>query len=132
MKRDPRLRGLSSEHHQALVLARALLAAADAGMCMEDLKSRFQEELEPHFQVEERWLLPGLDAAGAHDLVARTLEDHAFLRSHVEAAQGGDRGAMAAFATRLQEHVRFEERTLFPACEELLPGDLLEAMVRGA
>lgn len=132
MKRDPRLRGLSSEHHQALVLARALLAAVDAGVFMEDLASRFREELEPHFQVEERWLLPGLDAAGAHDLVARTLEDHAFLRSHVEAAQRGDPEAMAAFAVRLQEHVRFEERTLFPACEVLLPGELLEAVAKGA
>ncbi|MCU0655251.1 MAG: hemerythrin domain-containing protein [Polyangiaceae bacterium] len=132
MKRDPRLRGLSSEHHQALVLARSVLAAAAAGKCMEDLKGRFREELEPHFLTEERWLLPGLEAAGAHDLAAQTREDHAFLRAAVEAAQRGDPEAMAAFATRLQEHVRFEERALFPACEELLPGELLEAVARGA
>lgn len=132
MKRDPRLRGLSSEHHHALVLARALLAAAESGKCMEDLSRRFQGELEPHFQVEERWLLSGLEAAGERDLVARTLEDHTFLRATVQAAQRGDPAAMRAFAERLQEHVRFEERTLFPACEALLPGDLLEAMVRGS
>lgn len=129
MKRDPRLRGLSSEHHQALVLARSLLSAAEGGRHIENLFTRFQGELEPHFLAEERWLLPGLEAAGAHALAARTREDHAFLGATVQAAQRGDREAMLAFATRLQEHVRFEERVLFPACEELLPEDL---MIRGA
>lgn len=99
---------------------------------MENLANRFRDELEPHFQIEERWLLPGLEAAGARDLVTQTREDHAFLRATVQAAQSGDREAMIAFAERLQEHVRFEERTLFPACETQLPEELLEAMERGS
>jgi hemerythrin-like domain-containing protein len=37
---------------------------------------------------------------------------------------------MRAFAERLQDHVRFEERTLFPACEALLSGEQL-ARLRG-
>ena len=134
MKRDARLRGLSSDHHHALVLARSLAEnkrvwTQDDGA---DLGRRFAGELEPHFRVEEDLLLPALRRTGAPALVDRTVEDHAFLRSRVEAARSGDGGAARAFAERLRDHVRFEERELFPACEERLPDDVLEEVARRA
>ena len=120
MRRDPRLRGLSAEHHHALVLARR--AAGQSGAW---LRARFEAELAPHFAVEERVLLPAL---GDDPLVARTLEDHRALRAEVEAAERGDAEAVARFAERLVAHVRFEERELFPRCEEVLPAEVLEAV----
>lgn len=130
MKRDPRLHGLSSEHHQALVLARRL--ASHEGPWTDDdaraLRRRFETELEPHFATEEEILLPALTAAGETDLVARTEADHAFLRECVANADAGRRETVAAFAQRLQEHVRFEERELFPACERALDVAVLDAV----
>lgn len=129
MKRDYRLRGLSSEHHHALVLARWVRSrrapewSAGAG---EALGKRFAAELAPHFAVEEEILLPALLATGAGELVDRTLADHAALRGLSERAAKGDGEAAAAFASRLTAHVRFEERELFPACERLLPAEVLE------
>lgn len=128
MKRDHRLRGLSSEHHHALVLARWVSRRAaewtvEAG---ETLGERFAAELAPHFAVEEDILLPALLAAGAGALVDRTLADHAALRGLGERAAKGDGEAAAAFASRLTAHVRFEERELFPACERLLPAEVLD------
>lgn len=136
MKRDPRLIGLSSEHHGALVLARRLRQAADAGdgaaAEVVTLRERFADELEPHFRVEEEVLLVALDAAGERELAARTREDHAFLRAHVTASAAGDFTAMAAFAERLMDHVRFEERELFPRCEALLRPEVLDEVQRRA
>ena len=77
MKRDPRLHGLSSEHHHGLVLARRV---AQARLEAASVRQRFDAELEPHFQLEEEALLPALEAAGAVALAARTRREHAELR----------------------------------------------------
>lgn len=134
MKHDPRLNGLSSEHHQALVLARHLTEeehpwTAEDGVT---LGTRFVLEFEPHFRVEEEVLIPALRRAGATSLVDRIAADHAFLRSSVEAARGGDAWAARAFGERLRDHVRFEEREVFPACAETLPDDVLDEVARRA
>lgn len=132
MKRDPRLRTLSSEHHHALVLARALTAHDDPWSQIDPaaLGRRFDLELEPHFAIEEQLLLPELMEQGQTALVQRTLDDHAFLRAQVRQARTGDNAAAQAFATRLYEHVRFEERELFPACETLLSATTLDQVAR--
>jgi hemerythrin-like domain-containing protein len=134
MKRDARLHGLTSDHHHALVLARSLLEHTHAWTqdSAIEIRRRFVSELEPHFRVEEDLLLPALRRTRAAALVERTVEDHAFLRSRVEAAGSGDGRAAHAFAERLRGHIRFEERELFQACEELLPDDVLDEVARRA
>lgn len=135
MKRDPRLQGLSSEHHGALVLARALSRRAEGGTVdaalVADLRRRFERDLAPHFRVEEEALLPALKAIGDADLADRVGGDHASLRAHLSAAEGGDLDRVADFARLLSEHVRFEERVLFPRCEEAVPSALDEVARRG-
>ena len=132
MNRDIRLHGLSSDHHRALVLARSVddLAASWTDDDGAVLGRRFDAELEPHFRVEDDVLLPALRRAGAAALADRTAEDHAFLREQIAAARAGDGGAARAFGQRLGAHVRFEERELFPACEELLPAKVLDEILR--
>lgn len=132
MKRDPRLRGLSSDHHRALVLARRL-ARAGAAWARDDglaLGAQFDAELEPHFRVEEEVLLPALRSAGASALVERTLADHAAMRASVSVARAGDGAAARALGAQLLAHVRFEERELFPACEAMLGEGILDDVVR--
>lgn len=133
MKRDPRLRRLSAEHHHALVLARSLAALVGDGRASDaanELARRFDQELEPHFRVEEAHLLPALRAVGEVALADRTAADHAALRALAGAAAAGRTDGVTAFAERLTEHVRFEERELFPCCEARLPAVVLDA-VRG-
>src|SRR5690606_10324799 len=102
MKRDPRLRGLSSDHHRALVLARRVARRAAAGTLdaalARDVVRTLRDDLEPHFVIEEEVLLPPLEEAGAGGLARRTLEDHRFLRASARAAAGGDLEHLAAFA----------------------------------
>lgn len=126
MKRIPALQALSREHHAALVLAKACIRAAelDAATAIADqcasVRHAFVAELTPHFDFEEQNLLPVLLAAGETELVARTLKEHEAMRAmvrtindHVEAA------ALAEFGRLLSDHVRFEERELFPRYEML-------------
>lgn len=134
MKRDARLRRLSSDIHHALVLARELSRhvashAADTPV-VHDLRGRFDRELEPHFRVEETILLPRPPGARRvpHALAARIEADHSALRAHLAAAERGDAGRPGPLHSALVEHVRFEERELFPRCEALLPGAVLDAV----
>lgn len=115
MKRDFRLHALSGEHHHALVLARR----ARRGMSVAELRYEFQT-IEEHFAKEERILLPALTRAGRADLAARTLDEHSDIRHALSDP--------LKFAELLEAHVRFEERILFPACEELIP-QALDALV---
>ena len=131
MKRDRRLHGLSSEHHDALVLARSL-KRHEGRWTNEDgaqLGLRFDTELDPHFRVEEEVLLVALRKAGEDALVERTLQEHRELRALVQAARNGGGDAALEFGLRLHDHVRFEERELFPACE-LLSDAILEEVRR--
>ena len=132
MKRDPRLAELSRDHHHALVLARDTLAKAGSWTTEDGaaLGLRFDDELEPHFRIEEELLLPALTRASAHELVARVAGDHAFLREAMIGARRGDGLAAVAFSERLTEHVRFEERELFPACEERLEATVLASVAQ--
>ena len=123
MKRDHRLHGLTSDHHQGLVLARRI---AQGKLDAAAVRERFDAELEPHFLAEEELMLPALEAAGERDLVSRTWHDHATLRAHVAAAERGQPGQLAAFAALLEEHIRFEERELFPAAEARIPESALD------
>ncbi len=126
MKRSAALQALSREHHSALVLAKACIRAAEtdaetaiANQCA-NVQHAFTAELTPHFDFEEKHLLPILSAAGDTGLVERTLREHESMRNmartlcdHREAA------ALTAFGRLLADHVRFEERELFPRYELL-------------
>ena len=129
MKRDLRLHGLTSDHHHALVLARRLQeAAARGGLDVElsaEVRRRYDEDLGPHFAIEEEELLPALALVGRTDLVDRTLREHAALRDHLAAAESGDCSRLAEFGALLEAHVRFEERDLFTTCEALVGPEVL-------
>jgi hemerythrin-like domain-containing protein len=134
MRRDPRLHGLSSDHHHALALARevrlALASGAADDRLAREVAARFDAELEPHFRVEEQVLLPALRAAGEAALVERTLEDHAFLRERAAYAAEGWADRLGSLADRLVRHVRFEEGELFPRCETALDDAVLDEVAR--
>lgn len=135
MKRDPRLHGLSSDHHHALVLARRLAGRVTAGADPEVARAfaeDFAREIAPHFQIEEDVLLPALREAGELALVERTEADHAELRALVAKARMGECAELGRLAQRLSEHVRFEERELFPACEAKLSDAVLAAVAARA
>ena len=122
MKRAQLLIQLSREHHTALVLAKhaRALEADTVSQFLRDFKERWNNELVPHFAEEERTLLPALQTAGETALTERLLSDHQQLRALSQRLIDGEIGAGEPFGTLLAEHVRFEERELFPCYETLL------------
>ena len=140
MKRSRELRPLSSEHHQALLVAfqlkKALEGHPEAAGAPRDLPGlvslarRFEAQLfTPHAAAEESLLGAHLSPADR----ARLSSEHVELKGLVErartAAPGEQRAALAAFADLLERHVRWEERELFPYAEANL--DAAELAVIG-
>ena len=134
MKRSPELRDLSEEHHYGLVTSRTLRLAAEGKGSLPDAIAAFAEqwerEIEPHFRTEEEVLLPAFTGEeGTEALIARTHREHAALRDYagkLAVTEGEPLRLLAAeTAQLLHDHIRFEERVLFPAIEAALAGERL-------
>ena len=124
MKRSGLILALSREHHQALVFARRIALLSDASDDeLAALCQRVLDELAPallvHFEEEERGLLPVADEAAAEE-ARRLVAEHEELRALLNALCGGDTAALKPFGALLADHVRFEERVLFPRIAPLL------------
>jgi len=122
MKRSAFLITLSREHHTALVWAKRAQRGGgeEATALMQALVGLFERELAPHFAAEEADLLPLLHAHGQAALAERTLAEHATLRAEAGRLRDGCAAALVPFGRVLGDHVRFEERELFPVIESIL------------
>ncbi|HEY6093990.1 MAG TPA: hemerythrin domain-containing protein [Gallionellaceae bacterium] len=126
MKRSPLLQPLSREHHTALSLANACQRAAESGdttlidqACQRGLQL-YANELDAHFNTEEQTLLPLLQTTETQPLAQRTLLEHRQLRDLLDGLRQSNAESLKEFGQLLKEHVRFEERELFPALEVTL------------
>lgn len=136
MKRCPELQKLSREHHPALTLSvrlkRDAMSGDEARIAVACWKVRqlFENELKPHFAEEEDCLLPLLAAAGAEALVARTLAEHVEIMHLAQALETPNGTSLLRFAEAITAHVRFEERELFEAAQQLLDQEALSRIAR--
>lgn len=126
MKRIKQLRGLSVDHHHGLVLARRARKAAGTNneskisKAWSKIKEKFESELEPHFQIEEKYIAPPLARKGITEELDRFYRDHEMLRSLVEDGIKKDVINLLQFSELLTEHIRFEEEVLFELSQEIL------------
>jgi hypothetical protein len=128
MKRDPALVSLSHDHHKALFVAQVLrrATAATAGEARDSFLEYWDAHGRAHFRVEEEVLLPAYAAHGDphHELVAQVLCDHVAIRQQAAALAGDSAPAVRALndlGACLADHVRLEERELFPLIEAAMP-----------
>lgn len=135
MKRDPALVSLSHDHHQALFVAQKLrrATAATAGDARDAFLAFWEQHGRAHFRLEEEVLLPGFAAHGDahHPLVARALCDHVAIRRRAGQLAGDPTPAVDALqelGAGLADHVRLEERELFPLIERAMPPAELAAL----
>jgi hypothetical protein len=136
VRRSPALAPLSRDHHESLVAAQRLRRATDANVS--DARAAFlafwDRACLHHFRIEEDVLLPALARWGdAYDpLVARTLCDHVAIRAAVASLRSAPQPAtdeLHGLGDQLAEHVRMEERELFPMIERTVPAAALDALV---
>ena len=134
LKRIPELRKLSEDHHHGLALARRarLAREGDGGLSVsqvwEEIERKFQNELEPHFRIEEEYLAPPLVALEETKLIERFNEDHKVLRNSVSDQSARSLSALKQFGEILEQHIRFEERELFEIAQRRLSSDELKAI----
>lgn len=132
MIRQPALQSLSRDHHQALAIALRLVRG-DADTA-EDVQNAFlrywMSDGREHFRAEEEILLPTF---ANHDdpqypLVTRVLHEHLLIRQRALRIERGVEESvwrLRELGRLVSDHVRLEERELFPLVEARLPPDEL-------
>ncbi|MBZ0213048.1 MAG: hemerythrin domain-containing protein [Nitrospirae bacterium] len=130
MKRHPALQPFSRDHNVGLVLARSLQTASDDGARREvarKLLEAWDVELKDHFSEEERLLGP----LASEGMAERLRHEHRVIAEWIEAFRTtGEYGTTAAVGTLLHDHIRWEERELFPAIEASATEEDLERLAR--
>ena len=138
MKRIAELHKLSADHHLGLVLARRARLAAEGksshtpSEAWEEVGRKFLSELEPHFRIEEEYLVPPMEAMGALGLVERLNEEHKALREIVLDRSARTLSLLRHFGEILERHIRFEEREFFVTAEKLLPTELFKTIEKAS
>lgn len=149
MKRHPGLHPLSQHHHFALTQALLMRRAAEAPashrapasrQAAEKFLSFWKKAGEQHFREEEELLLPAYARHTPLDLdpaVMRMLAEHAKIRGQIHQLQtalessseaGPIEEDVAALATALHDHIRYEENEVFPRIERALGDAELQAL----
>ncbi len=135
-KRSRQLKPLSSEHHQALLVAfqlkKGIAGHAESAGAPKDLPGllslarRFADTiLKSHTRAEEEVLGRYLSAEETQRLTGEHGELNRFLEAARNAKPAEMRASLLAFADLLERHVRWEERELFAACEQKMGEEAL-------
>lgn len=116
----------------ALVTAKKLREATDLDEAARTFLDFWRGDGIRHFRTEEEVLLPTWAVHGEvdRDGVARMLGDHLAIRREALRLEAGDTTLEEAQALGqlLHDHVRFEERQLFPKVEDALDAASLSSL----
>lgn len=112
------MKPISREHHHGLLLCWKIRTGAKKNIAADRIKRYmdwfYETHLVPHFQIEEKYIFSLLDAED--DLIQRALAEHDQLRRAFEDKTISIPRIQWTEKT-LQNHIRFEERVLFPKIE---------------
>ncbi|HKJ66944.1 MAG TPA: hemerythrin domain-containing protein [bacterium] len=126
MKRHEALIPLSDEHHQGLIWSKRFrempsdMSADETRDLVNEFMPVWHSEINPHFQKEEQLLLPLFARTGVSlpDSVPEMLEQHIFIRRDVLLLRDSPGvEIMVRLGSLLQDHIRLEERDVFPFIE---------------
>lgn len=133
MKRHPALQPLSRQHHLGLVIANKAKFATDDDKLThhQALVDYLKTAIPTHFEIERTRLadviLTKLSDDKAVKLAKQMLDEHDYIETLL-ANTDPSVDDVKALATALYDHIRFEERELFPIAEEMLSDDELFAI----
>ncbi|TXE10640.1 hemerythrin domain-containing protein [Gelidibacter salicanalis] len=119
LKRHKALQPLSREHHHGLLLSWKIRSGFSKNIETKRIKAYadwfFENHLIPHFTLEETHIFTILDED--HELVKRALADHRRLKRLFTNGEDATKN-LHRIEEELEQHIRFEERTLFPEIQK--------------
>ena len=130
ISRNEHIKKLSREHHFSLLFCWKIRQGLKMNVAMERISKYvqyfWQQHLQPHFREEENiFFAPIKDR-----LVQRAVNEHKYIKQQIEdlANYSGNNGrkSLEKIADMVYEHVRYEERDLFPHLERKLSKEQLE------
>jgi iron-sulfur cluster repair protein YtfE (RIC family) len=120
LKRHKALQPLSREHHQGLLLSWKIRAGFTKNIEPRRIRIYanwfFENHLIPHFEIEERIIFPILEKN--HELVKRAMSEHRRLKRLFSETED-DTKILSKIEEELEQHIRFEERVLFPEIQKV-------------
>lgn len=131
IKRSKELVPLSKEHHEALLFAwkirQGLQNGTDHKVIAAFVEWFWNADLQEHFRKEEDVLAKHLPQD--NELVKQMLEEHQELEAQVRiCAMIPDEAMFLQLADGLNNHIRFEERKLFPYAEKVIAPNEMEVI----
>lgn len=134
MKRNKHIVSLSHDHHDGLLfcwkIRQGIKNRVDPLRIVRYVRYFWQDHLLSHFREEEQllFILPG------DEKVARALDEHRQVAVLVNGLLNGPAAdaypLLSVLADTVDNHIRFEERILFPYLEKRLPEAQLENIGR--
>ena len=130
INRSEHIKRLSKEHHFSLLFCWKIRQGLKTNVAVERMRKYvqyfWQQHLQPHFREEEKiFFAPIKDR-----LVQRAINEHKYIKQQIEDlanySKNNERKSLAKIADMVYEHVRYEERDLFPHLERKLSKEQLE------
>ena len=124
IKRSKQLTPLSKDHHDGLLFAwkikQGLKNGADLKLIAKYVQWFWKNHLQEHFREEEQILAPHLPED--NKLLKQMIDEHHGIESMVHINENiADEILLLNLAQAIDEHIRFEERQLFPYAEKAIP-----------
>lgn len=134
IKRSKELAPLSKDHHEGLLfgwkIKQGLRYGAGLAVMANYAQWFWEADLAEHFRKEEDVLAPYLPTE--NEWVKRMFDEHKAIKALVDAvASSNDETVLVQLAGKIHDHIRFEERVLFPYAEEVIAPDDLRVINEG-
>jgi iron-sulfur cluster repair protein YtfE (RIC family) len=129
LKRSEELQPLSRQHHNGLLfcllLQKGIKKAADAEVMKAFIQDFWYKDLQHHFQLEEQFLDP---LQKKYDVLleplGRMMQEHYEIKNIInEISLNPSYQSINELREKLDAHVRFEERMLFPLIEQTITNE---------
>ena len=118
LKRHKALQPLSREHHHGLLLSWKIRSGFSKNIEVERIKAYadwfFEHQLIPHFNLEEAHIFSILEPD--NELLIRAMAEHRSLKRLFSDTKDVEQ-SLHKIEEELEQHIRFEERILFPAIQ---------------
>lgn len=124
IKRSKQLTPLSKDHHDGLLFAwkikQGLKNGADIKLVAEYIQWFWNNHLQEHFNEEEQVLAPHLPPE--NELLQQMMDEHQEIEAMIHINEKiADETLLTKLAESIDDHIRFEERQLFPYAEKVIP-----------